>query len=218
MRGHLHVDPAKALVVQPLLNHRCPCHAGSHRVAPYSPRTVLAGDVGGQRGQPALGGAVGAAAKTTHHGERRRHVDDRRAGRHMRQHLARQPERRAQHHRKEVVQRLVVGLMQRLGATQAGVVDQKVDPTPAVDRGGHDARGGVVVGQIDRNGGDTVRIVDRRCQRREPALIAAGSHDRHPHVREFRRAAKPDATARACHDRYPHVTRLPSSALHATGA
>ena len=120
-------------------DHRREGHAGRHRVAADSLRAVLAGDVRGQRRQPALGRRVGAAAQAADDGERGRDVDDRRARLHVRNHVARQPERRPQHQTQEVVQGFVVGLVQRLGAADAGVVDQEVDAAPPLHGGVDDA-------------------------------------------------------------------------------
>ncbi|EPQ71066.1 hypothetical protein MMMB2_4900 [Mycobacterium marinum MB2] len=70
MRCHFNVDPPESLIGQAMLGHRRLDHAGGHRVAPYSLCPVLAGDVGGQRGEPALGGRICSATKTSYHGKR----------------------------------------------------------------------------------------------------------------------------------------------------
>ena len=63
---------------------------------------------------PPLAAEYGAPAQSADDGERRRDVDDGRAGLHVRHHVTRQPERGAQHHVEEVVQCLVVGFVQRV--------------------------------------------------------------------------------------------------------
>ena len=136
MRRHLGVDLAEPLVLQPLRHHRGQRDARRHGVAADSLRAVLAGDVRGQRRQPTLGRRVGAAAQAADDGERRRDVDDRRSRLHVRDHVARQPERRPQHQTQEIVQGFVVGLVQRLGAADTGVVDQEVDVPPSLTRPG----------------------------------------------------------------------------------
>ena len=164
-------------------------HPGGDGVAADAVRPVLAGDVGGQRRQPALGRGVGPprSPPTTAKVEVMLMIAD--PGCHVGQHVAREPKRRPQHQIQEVVQRFVVGFVQRLWAADSGVVDQEVDVTPAVDREVHDALRRVVVGQVDGDGRDPRGIADGLFQLGQSLLVAARADDRHAHLGEFRCAS-----------------------------
>ena len=207
MRGHLDLHSAKPRVLQSFFGHRRLDHPGSDGVAADAVRPVLAGDVGGQRGQPAFGRGVRAAAKPAHDGEGRRDVDDGRSGFHVRQHISREPKRRPQHHVEEVIQGLVVGAVQRRRVPHSGVVDQEVDPTPLLDGGLDNARGSVVIGQIDCHRRDSVGIAYCCGQFVESFLIPAGGEHGHAGFGELGRTSESDTTGRAGHDRYLHVIR-----------
>src|SRR6185437_7797866 len=125
------------------------CHTGGDCVTTDSLRTVLAGDVQGQCRHATLGRGVRAAAEATDDGEGRCHVDDGRAGSHVRYDVAGQPKRGTQHQAEEVVQRLVVSFVQRFGAADAGIVDEEVDSAPPLDGQVNDLLRRIVGGQVD---------------------------------------------------------------------
>ena len=129
----------------------------------------------------------------------------------MRYHVACQPERRAQHQAEEVVQGLVVGLVQRLGAADSRVVDEEIDAAPTLHGEVDDSGGRVVGGQVDGDGRHPVGVVDRLLQVSEPVFVAARADDGHAHLREFGCTGEADAAARAGHDRYWGLTHPPRS-------
>ena len=132
-------------------------------------------------------------------------------GCHMRYHVARQPERRAQHQTEEVVERVVIGLVQRLGAADPRVVDEEVDAAPTLHGKLHDARRRVVGGQVDGDGRHPVGVADRLFQFGKPVFVATRADDRHAHLRELGRTSEADATARTGHDRDRRLTHPPRS-------
>jgi hypothetical protein len=117
-----------------------------HRVAAYPLWTVLTGNMSGECRQSALRGRISTTPHAAHDRKCRGDIDDRRAGFHVRQNVARQAERCSQHETNEVVERLVVCFMKRLGTADARIVDQEVNVPPSGNGQVHDPLRCVIVG------------------------------------------------------------------------
>ncbi|HMO84202.1 MAG TPA: hypothetical protein PKC18_04690 [Lacipirellulaceae bacterium] len=130
----------------------------------------------------------------------------------MRKDIAAQAKRPDQHHIEELVQRFIIGFIERLGAAQTGVVDQTIDAAEFFQRRGHDLLRRLRVGHIRRNGQNLRRIGDFRLQRCKLVLAATNTDNRETLLREQLRRGKADTAARARDDGYLHVDR-PSFAI-----
>ena len=126
----------------------------------------------------------------------------------MGERLADQSERRAQHQREHIVEGRVIGLVDRLGTAYSRVVDEDVDAAPAGDRPLDDPPGRRIVGQVEGNDLQPIRVGHHLAKRRQLRGVATDAEDRHARRRQASRRREADAAAGTGDDRDAHLSRL----------
>ena len=131
----------------------------------------------------------------------------------VRDDLAGQPEGGAQHYPQKQVQAFVIGLVQRFGAAQPGVIDEKINP-PEARQGQFDNTPGRFIGSnIDGQGDHALGVVECIFQQGQLAGVAADPDNRHAHIVQLPGRGETYTTARSGNDCNLHCTVSPLSDL-----